>query len=114
MALEVNPNNLYLSFLALSNSIYLRSNKWNPTKYRVSDNSKVLIYLSIGLELLSEGHTFTSRSQGLSFESSRISNPNTSKHALLFLPPPIAVTILDSTEITVFIRTSWMLANVVS
>jgi hypothetical protein len=75
LAEDSNPSSLYLSFFAFSCSSFFLSNKWKPVKYRLSERRSVLIYLSIGLELLSEGLTFTSRSQGLSLESIKISKP---------------------------------------
>jgi hypothetical protein len=71
----------------------------------------VLIVLSKGLELLKDGHTLTSKSQGFNFSSINMSNPYNSKQAFLCLVYFILVTMCDSTESRVFIITSLTLSK---
>lgn len=72
----------------------------------------VLIYLSKGLELLSDGQTLTSKSHGLSFSSKIISKPYNSKQAFLCLVYFMFVTICGSTAMIVFIITSLILSKI--
>lgn len=85
------PNNLFFKIASVSFSYCFLSYGNTPTRFNVSQISTVLIFLSSGLELDKEGEIFTSRSHGLSLESSKISNPNSSKHTLLCLVQRLVV-----------------------
>jgi hypothetical protein len=56
-----------------------------PIKFKLSHIKVVFIFLSKGLEELKLGDILISSKWGFKFESSRISNPNISKHIFLFL-----------------------------
>ena len=74
------PSNRCLNSFFLHSSIILRSKGWKPTRCNVSQSNNVLTCLSYGLELDSDGATFTSRSHGRSLWSIIMSKPYISKH----------------------------------
>jgi len=70
------------------------------------------MYLSIGEELDKLGLTFTSKSQGLRSESSKISKPKISKQVYLYLRPPALVTNGLSAARRVLMRTTLICSKI--
>ena len=70
------------------------------------------MYLSIGEELDKLGLTFTSNSQGLKSESSKMSKPKISKQVDLNLRPPALVTKGPSAARIVLISTSFIRSKI--
>jgi hypothetical protein len=70
------------------------------------------MYLSIGEELDKLGLTFTSKSQGLRSESSKISKPKISKQVYLYLRHPALVIKGTSAARRVLMRTSLICSKI--
>lgn len=86
-----------------------------PIILNISANTIFFIFLSNGLELLSDGETLTYISHGLKFSSIKMSNPYSSKHIFLFLTvQEIELKRCDYAENIVFIIISLIFANSVS